>query len=240
MNRLPASPRASRAGRCLPPKRPWPRIASAIVGIVLRLAGIYGPGRLPRRAELASGEPLPIAAGEHVNLIHVEDAAAAVLAAEAHAQPPRTYIISDGHPVERREYLAELARQFGLPPPVVPRSLARRSRRPPRRRQAGEQCADACRIASQAGVSDVSRGVGGGGGAASLLRSTCTGRPLKKSSLWQPIVLSTEYSVLFDSCIENEPLSCVARRRPDKLLRRSPARIGINAGTANLLLGLHG
>ncbi len=87
------------------------------LGIVLRLAGIYGPGRLPRRAELATGEPLPIAAGEHVNLIHVEDAAAAVLAAEARAQPPRTYVISDGHPVERREYLAELARQFGLPPP---------------------------------------------------------------------------------------------------------------------------
>ena len=87
------------------------------VGIVLRLAGIYGPGRLPRRAELLSGGPLPVAAGEHVNLIHVEDAAAAVLAAEAHAQPPRTFVISDGHPVERREYFAELARQFGLPPP---------------------------------------------------------------------------------------------------------------------------
>ena len=53
------------------------------LGIILRLAGIYGPGRLPRRAELATGEPLPIATGEHVNLIHVEDAAAAVLAAEA-------------------------------------------------------------------------------------------------------------------------------------------------------------
>jgi nucleoside-diphosphate-sugar epimerase len=87
------------------------------VGIVLRLAGIYGPGRLPRRAELACGEPLPIAAGQQVNLIHVEDAAAAVLAAEAHAQPPRTYIISDGHPVERRDYFAELARQLDLPPP---------------------------------------------------------------------------------------------------------------------------
>ncbi len=87
------------------------------LGIVLRLAGIYGPGRLPRRADLARGEPLPIAAGECVNLIHVEDAAAAVLAAEAFAQPPRTYLISDGHPVERREYFSELARQFGLPRP---------------------------------------------------------------------------------------------------------------------------
>ncbi len=88
------------------------------LGIVLRLAGIYGPGRLPRRAELVSGEALPIAAGVYVNLIHVEDAAAAVLATEAYASPPRTYIIADGHPVERREYLAELTRQFGLPPPL--------------------------------------------------------------------------------------------------------------------------
>ncbi len=87
-------------------------------GIVLRLAGIYGPGRLPRRAELATGEPLPIAAGECINLIHVEDAAAAVLAAEKYAQAPRTYLVSDGHPVRRREYFAELVRQIGLPPPL--------------------------------------------------------------------------------------------------------------------------
>ena len=50
-------------------------------------------------------------------MIHVEDAAAAILAAEAHAQPPRTYVVCDGHPIERREYFAELARQLGLPPP---------------------------------------------------------------------------------------------------------------------------
>ncbi len=86
-------------------------------GIVLRLAGIYGPNRLPRRAELTSGEPLPITAGEHVNLIHVDDAAAAVLAAEAEGQPPRTYVVSDGQPLERRAYFAELARHFGLPRP---------------------------------------------------------------------------------------------------------------------------
>ncbi|MGA2256675.1 MAG: SDR family oxidoreductase [Thermoguttaceae bacterium] len=87
------------------------------LGIILRLAGIYGPGRLPRRSELAAGQPLPIATGQQVNLIHVDDAAAAVLAAEAYARPPRTYIISDGRPVERREYFAEMARQLGLPRP---------------------------------------------------------------------------------------------------------------------------
>jgi nucleoside-diphosphate-sugar epimerase len=87
-------------------------------GIILRLAGIYGPGRMPRRTELLSGEPLSIAADEYINLIHVEDAARAVLAAEAHAKPPRTYVISDGHPVERRSFFAEIARQVGLPPPA--------------------------------------------------------------------------------------------------------------------------
>jgi nucleoside-diphosphate-sugar epimerase len=48
----------------------------------------------------------------------VEDAARAVLATEANAQPPRTYLVSDGHPVERRDYFTEIARQAGLPPPV--------------------------------------------------------------------------------------------------------------------------
>jgi nucleoside-diphosphate-sugar epimerase len=82
-------------------------------GIVLRLAGIYGPGRLPRQAELVSGEPPVIPSGQFINLIHVEDAAAAVLAAEARAQPPRTYNVADGHPANRRE-LAETALQLGL------------------------------------------------------------------------------------------------------------------------------
>ena len=86
-------------------------------GIVLRLAGIYGPGRLPRQTDLAAGGPLVIPAGHYVNLIHVDDAAAAVLAAEERAIPPRTYIIADGCPVDCREYLGELARQLGLLPP---------------------------------------------------------------------------------------------------------------------------
>jgi nucleoside-diphosphate-sugar epimerase len=86
--------------------------------IVLRLAAIYGPGRLPQTADLRSGRPLSVAAGSLVNLIHVEDAARVVLAAEARAQPPRTYVVSDGHPVLRREYLARLAEVLGAPPPV--------------------------------------------------------------------------------------------------------------------------
>ena len=86
-------------------------------GIVLRLAGIYGRGRLPRLTGLSAGEAIAIAADDVVNLIHVEDAARVVLAAEQFARPPRTYVVSDGHPVERRTYLSRLAEVAGLPPP---------------------------------------------------------------------------------------------------------------------------
>ena len=82
-------------------------------GIVLRLAGIYGLGRLPRIGGILSDESVTIPAGQYINLIHVEDAASAVLAADAHAQPPRTYNVADGHPANRRE-LAETALKLGI------------------------------------------------------------------------------------------------------------------------------
>ena len=50
------------------------------------------------------------------NLIHVDDAATVVLAAERRAPLPRTYLVADGHPVSRREYLSSLAELLGLPP----------------------------------------------------------------------------------------------------------------------------
>jgi nucleoside-diphosphate-sugar epimerase len=85
--------------------------------VVLRMAGIYGPGRLLRTAELLAGRPMPVASGSFLNLIHVEDAATAVLAAAARAQPPRTYLICDGQPVERRAYFARAAELLGGPAP---------------------------------------------------------------------------------------------------------------------------
>ncbi len=98
-------------------------------GIILRLAGLYGPGRLPSPAALASA-----AADSVANLIHVEDAAAVVLAAESRGRPPRTYLVSDGHPAPRREYYSYLAELLGVPPPrfcdppAADASAARRGR----------------------------------------------------------------------------------------------------------------
>jgi len=85
--------------------------------VVLRMAGMYGPERLERSADLLAGQPIACKAEGRLNLIHVDDAATVVLAAEARATPPRTYVVSDGHPVERRTYFAYLAELLGAPAP---------------------------------------------------------------------------------------------------------------------------
>ena len=57
--------------------------------VVLRFAGIYGPGRLLRESAVRAGEPLIGDADKWLNLIHVNDGVRAVLAAEAKAASRR-------------------------------------------------------------------------------------------------------------------------------------------------------
>jgi nucleoside-diphosphate-sugar epimerase len=85
--------------------------------IILRLAGIYGPDRIPRSKDLLAGLPIDAPSEGWLNLIHVEDAARIVLLAEQQAQPPKLYVVSDGQPVVRGDYYRELARLLGAPPP---------------------------------------------------------------------------------------------------------------------------
>jgi nucleoside-diphosphate-sugar epimerase len=86
--------------------------------MILRLAGIYGPGRLLRRQAIEAGQPIAADGEKWLNLIHVEDGAAAVLAAEHHGQPGRIYNICDDRPVRRREFYTLLARLLGAPEPT--------------------------------------------------------------------------------------------------------------------------
>jgi len=85
--------------------------------ILLRLAGLYGPGRLPRKADVRAGKPIVAPRRGYLNLIHVDDAASVVLAAESRATPPRTYCVTDGNPVERRAYFGGLAERLGAVSP---------------------------------------------------------------------------------------------------------------------------
>jgi nucleoside-diphosphate-sugar epimerase len=85
--------------------------------IVLRLAGLYGPGRISRLADVKAGRPIAVPAEGNLNLIHVDDAVAVILAAEAHATAPRTYLVSDGRPTPRREFYRRLAELLAAPSP---------------------------------------------------------------------------------------------------------------------------
>lgn len=117
--------------------------------IVLRLAGIYGPGRVPRREELRAGQPLAAPTDGYLNLIHVDDAVSVVLAAEEKAAPPRTYLVADGSPVTRREYYYELARLYGAP---EPRFASAPSDSPAAQRAAGDKRICNTRMRDELGI----------------------------------------------------------------------------------------
>jgi nucleoside-diphosphate-sugar epimerase len=86
-------------------------------GVSLRLAGIYGPGRVPYVEALRAGEPIAAPAAGYLNLIHADDAATAVIAAADHPSPPPIVCVSDGAPPVRGDYYGEVARLVGAPPP---------------------------------------------------------------------------------------------------------------------------
>jgi nucleoside-diphosphate-sugar epimerase len=85
--------------------------------ITLRFAGIYGPGRLLRRQTVERAEPIVGDPDRWLNLIHVEDGVAAVLAALERGRPGGTYNVADDRPVRRREFYTALARLIGAPTP---------------------------------------------------------------------------------------------------------------------------
>jgi len=79
--------------------------------IVLRVAGIYGPGRNPidwiRTGRVNRSR-------KYVNLIHVEDLTATCLAAMAHAEPSGIYNVSDGNPMTWNDICETVARRWEI------------------------------------------------------------------------------------------------------------------------------
>jgi nucleoside-diphosphate-sugar epimerase len=93
---------------------------------IVRLAGLYGPGRIIGRDAILQGRALPGDPGGWLNLVRAEDAAAALVAAALTTDESETYLISDGAPVQRREYYSCLAQLLGRPPPQFDPAEARR------------------------------------------------------------------------------------------------------------------
>jgi nucleoside-diphosphate-sugar epimerase len=100
-------------------------------GVVLRFGWLYGPGTYYERGgqqyEEVARRRLPIvgAGTGTFSFVHVEDAAAAVLAALDHGSPG-LYNVVDDEPAPLREWVPVYARQIGARPPRrVPAWLAR-------------------------------------------------------------------------------------------------------------------
>lgn len=112
------APEDGRGRLLLEGERLW--LAAGSWARVLRLAGIYGPGRIIGRAAVAQGDPVTGDADALLNLIHVEDAAQLLMRVAAADTAEAVELGADGHPVARREYYAWLATQLGVAPPPMP------------------------------------------------------------------------------------------------------------------------
>jgi nucleoside-diphosphate-sugar epimerase len=127
----PPAPQSARAVRRLAAEnalRTWAQ-AHAVSWCILRIPGIYGPGRLPlerlRRLEPAI-DPSEATAG---NRIHVDDLVSACVAAGTSPRADgRVYNVTDGTEDSATDYLLRVARIGALPaPPLVSRAEAERS-----------------------------------------------------------------------------------------------------------------
>jgi len=86
--------------------------------VILRVTGIYGPGRFPL-ARLKEGHPvLREEEAGLTNRIHADDLAQICLAAAEKAPAGEVYNVSDGHPTTMTEYFNRVADAFGLPRPL--------------------------------------------------------------------------------------------------------------------------
>jgi nucleoside-diphosphate-sugar epimerase len=93
--------------------------------VTLRVAGIYGPGRLPLERIRAG---LPLVRPEDApwsNRIHVDDLVTACIAAMGRGADGAVYNVCDGHPSTMTDYFFQIADAVGLPrPPTIPMNEA--------------------------------------------------------------------------------------------------------------------
>lgn len=115
----PTDPRTESGRACLDGEalvRRWGAESSGRA-IILRFSGLYGPGRVMRRDAILRGESVVGDPEKFLNLIHIDDAASAVLAGFGHTGSRGLFLISDDRPTPRREFYGQVARSLGAPAP---------------------------------------------------------------------------------------------------------------------------
>jgi nucleoside-diphosphate-sugar epimerase len=125
----PLKPQSARARRRVDAEAALAQWASArgTEHVMLRVPGIYGPGRWPLQRLRAGTPVLREADSPFSNRVHAEDLAAAAVLAAQRGRDGSAYNIADGAPTTMADYFMRCARRFGLPePPAVDRDEARR------------------------------------------------------------------------------------------------------------------
>ncbi|OOZ40397.1 hypothetical protein BOW53_07970 [Solemya pervernicosa gill symbiont] len=114
----PLNPVAARAKRRVDAEqryREWCE-ARGVELVILRVSGIYGPGKLPE-ARIRRGDPvLEEASSPYTNRIHIDDLVAAAVAAGREGASG-IYNVADGHPTTMTDYFCRVADHLGLPQP---------------------------------------------------------------------------------------------------------------------------
>lgn len=117
----PTTPRALRRADAEAALLAWSQ-ATHVPVVILRVPGIYGPGKLPLE-RLRKG--LPLLREEDspfTNRIQVDDLIMVCRAAMARGTPGSAYNVSDGQPSNMTDYFNRIADHTGLPrPPVISR-----------------------------------------------------------------------------------------------------------------------
>lgn len=117
----PTTPRALRRADAEAALLTWSNTTGVPV-VILRVPGIYGPGKLPLER---LREELPLLREEespYTNRIHVDDLINVCRAAMVRGTPGAVYNVSDGLPSNMTDYFNRIADFTGLPrPPVISR-----------------------------------------------------------------------------------------------------------------------
>lgn len=101
-------------------------VRSGVPIVILRVPGIYGPGRLPEKRLRAREPVLREAESPWSNRVHIVDLVNACIAAGVRGRPGAVYNISDGQPSSMTDYFNQVADALELErPPQISLAQAR-------------------------------------------------------------------------------------------------------------------
>jgi len=118
--RQPLNPQTDRARRRVDAEQQLQQWADplGVEWLILRVAGIYGPWRLPLERLRQGMTILAEADSGYSNRIHADDLAAACVAAMYGGDNRQVINATDGHPSSMGDYFRQVAREYGLAAPA--------------------------------------------------------------------------------------------------------------------------